>query len=403
MKSLASLAFTALIGGAAIAQVNQISIDRALTLARANRASVAAAQLRLVSARLTRRGLGAFPATRLFLGISSPAEVGGSDDDLVLAQPIDLFGRTSASRAVGDATVARAEAELQQAIAQLQADVIEQYSEVAAARALADSAAKSQDIAQRLNDAIKVLVDEGRLPGVQLTRVGIEVERIKLAAEQRRAEEEAAIQRLSGLLNQPSQNIAVLGFADIRVELIEPAALQRQRADLLLLAAEVRAAEAEAKVASLGNRPELEIQGRRTAWQEPEQRYGVRIQLAFPISDFGRSRAETAAARTLANAARKALDDATRIAQSELEAARIELTSATEQVGRYQTMLESARSLAEKSRIGFTERAITLIELLEATRALREIEEGYVEAQLRLARAQAAYLRASGRILEVGK
>lgn len=45
---------------------------------------------------------------------------------------------------------------------------------------------------------------------------------------------------------------------------------------------------------------------------------------------------------------------------------------------------------------------MTLVELLEATRALREVEEGMAEAKLRLALAQAEYLRASGQLLEVG-
>jgi len=355
------------------------------------------------SARLSRRALGAFPATRLFLGYSSDPATGATDDDLALAQPLDLFGRTSASRAVGDAAVARAEAGLQQTLAQLQADVIENYSEAAAAKALAESAEQSRDIAQKLYDAIKVLVEEGRLPGVQLSRLGIEVERVRLTADQRRAEFQASLQRLSGLLNVPAQQVVVSGFADIRADIVEPSILPRQRADLQLLAAEVRTADAEAGLARLGNMPEMELQGRRTAWQGPEQRYGLRIQLAFPINDFGRTRAETAAARSLAESVRRALTDATRIAESELEAARIELASATEQIGRYQKMVENARALVEKSRAGFTERAVTLIELLEATRALREIEESFVEARLRLAKAQAGYLRASGRILEVGK
>lgn len=399
------IAFVFALAAAQVAQAQdaQLTLDRALGLARANRPSVAAAQLRVTSARQTRRGLGAFPATRLFVGYSSDPAVGGSDDDLVLSQPIDIFGRTGAARAVGEAGVLRAEAELQQTLAAIQGDVVEQYSEAAAARALAASATQSVDIAQRLHTAIQTLVTEGRVAGVQLTRVGIELERSRLNLNQRQAEEQASLQRLSGLLNVPADQVAVPGFAELTVEVIEPAMLQRRRADLLLLQAEVATAEAEARVARLTSTPELEIQGRRTAWQERDERYGARIQISIPLLDYGRARAETSAARTRAEAARRALADATRIAESELSAARIEMAAAQEQITRYQAIVESARSLVEKSRTGFAAEAITLLELLEATRALREVEEGFVEARLRLARAQARYLRATGQILGGGR
>ncbi|MBC8063638.1 MAG: TolC family protein [Chlorobia bacterium] len=382
-------------------QENKLSLDRALALARANRPSISAAQLRVKSARLLRKSMGAFPATRLSVGYTSDPAVGGSDDDLVLTQPLDFFGRTSTAIAVGNAGILRAEAELQQVVAEIQAEVVDTYSEAAAAKALAESAVQSQDIAQRLADAMKILVEEGRAAGVQLMRVNIEVERSRLAANQRNAEYRASLERLSGLLAVPVNQVAVPGFAEIQVELIEPAALPRNRFDLLLLAADVRAAEADVRVARLSSLPELEIQGRRSAWQDRDSRYGARIQLNIPLFDYGRSRAETNAAKTKTEAANRALADATRIAESELSAARIELTGAQEQLQRYQTILDSARKLVDISTVGFKEKAITLVELLEGTRALREVEEGFVEARLRLAKAQARYLRASGRILEL--
>lgn len=328
-------------------------------------------------------------------------EVGGSDDDFVFVQPLDVFGRTSAARLLGDAAVLRAEAELQGELARLQADVITEYTEAAAAAAFVTIAGKGEVIANQLFEAIKSLVEEGRLPGVQLTRVGIEVQQARLTADRYRAEHRAALQRLAGLLQVPTSEIVVTEFPVIQTEVLDPAQLSTVRSDLRSLAAEVELAEAEARIVSLSGKPELEIQGRRTAWQDSGQRFGLRIQLAFPLNDFGRVRAETAAARTLAESARKGLDDATRIAESELEAARMQLVSATELLTRYQQMVVTAQSLVETSRVGFGERAITLIELLEATRALREVESSAVEARLRLTEAQAAYLRASGRILEV--
>ncbi len=60
---------------------------------------------------------------------------------------------------------------------------------------------------------------------------------------------------------------------------------------------------------------------------------------------------------------------------------------------------ESARTLVAKSQLGLREGQTTVVEVLEATRALREVEQEAVEARQRLAEAQAAVLRASGRLL----
>jgi outer membrane protein TolC len=378
-------------------QTETISIDRALLLARANRPSVTAAQNRLQSARLTSRALGTFPATSLFVGYSSPAEVGGSDDDLVLVQPVDIFGRTAAARAAGRAMVMKAEAELLKVHADLQFEVFERYSEAVAAKALAESATESQEIARRLYDSIKSLVDEGRLPGVQLTRVEVEHERAKLTTNQRQAELAANIQGLAGLVNVPSDKLAIGGFPEVAIGSLATG----RRPDLMVLAAEVSAAQAEAWAARLIAMPELELQGRRTAWQETDQKYGVRVQLSFPLFDYGKSRAESGAAQRLVTAARQSEQDAIRLADSELAAAKIEFDAATRQVIQFEAIAKTTHDLVEKSRIGFTERAVTLIELLEATRALREVDESMAESKLRLAKAQANYLRASGQVLEV--
>jgi outer membrane protein TolC len=145
----------------------------------------------------------------------------------------------------------------------------------------------------------------------------------------------------------------------------------------------------------------LELQGRKTGWQESDTRFGARIQLNIPLFDFGRLRAEERSARARTDAAQKSLDDANRVAEAELNASQIELAAALKQIEHYEAILTSAKKLVEISTVGFRERAVTLIELLEGTRSLREVEDGYVEARLRLSKAQAAYLQASGRLLGV--
>lgn len=380
-------------------QTQPLTVQKALESARTNRPAVQAAEARLSAALLTRRGLGASPATRLFLGYTSDAAVGGSDDDAVLVQPIDLFGRTAASRSLGDAQVMQAEAQYRGTLLNIQTEVLEAYAEAAASAELASTSAQTLELAQRLTESTRRRVEEGILPGIQLTRVGVELERARLMARQREASRVAALRRLSGTLGIGVEGLAVSGFADLGVEATDDALLQTLRPELLELASDVKIAEAEARVAKSDLAPELEIQARRTAWQVPETRYGARIQLALPIFDHGRSRAETAAAKSRAAAARRALQDATQLAQAEIDASVVELNSAREQVAGFQAIVLEARKLVESQRVGLLEGASTLIEVLEANRTLRETEEALVEARLTLALAQARAIRARGRLV----
>lgn len=382
---------------AASSYAEPLTLLDALSAARQNRASIQAARLKLEAAQTSRRGAGALPATQLAVGYTTDPEVGGTDDDLVLSQAFDLFGRGSAARAAADASILAARAELTQAEAELQFEVATLFNEAVAAAALETTARQGADIAQQLYDAIKSLVDEGRLPGVQLTRVGIERDRALLKGAQRHAEWEAAMRRLRGVAGLTGDETMVTSFQPI------PDGRETRRADLLLRDADVRLAEAAVHSVSAMYRPEFEVQARRTAWQESDARYGLRFQVNIPLVDHGRARAETGAARTMLEASRQALRDAERLADAEKAAARIELDAAGQQIEGYLRVKDAAEKLVEQSRAGFTERAVTLIELLEATRALREVEEGEIEARLRLARANVEYLRASGIILEVGR
>lgn len=383
------------------AQAEALTLELAIASARAQRPAFEAARLRVVQANLSRRALGAFPTTRLFVGYSSDQEVGGSDDDLVLAQPIDIFGRTSAARASGSAIVMQAEAEFRAVSVEVQSQVVDAYIDASASAELARTAASVQEGLERLYEATRLRVEGGVAPGVQLTRVGLELEQAKLRSDRRQAELQANRQRLATLIGKDYTLVSVQAVPELHISESEEAVLLSQRPDLLLLTADLRIAEADARIARLEGLPEFELQARRTPWQERDQRYGIRLQLSLPIFDYGRVRSETKAAQTKAEAARKALADASKLASGELAAARIEMNAAKQQVGRYEALVSTAKDLVERLRPALTEQATTLIEVIDATRTLRDVEEALVEARQHLAQAQSRYLRAAGQIIEV--
>lgn len=378
-----------------------ISLNQAIHFARTQRPAFEAARLRVVQAHHSRRALGAFPATRLFVGYTSDPEVGGTDDDLVLAQPLDLFGRSAAARELGSAEIVRAEAGLRQVAVELQAEVVTAYVGAATSAELARAAKSTFETIEKLFQATRLRVEEGVAPGVQLTRVGIELEQARLRAEQRRAELEANVQRLSALLGGERSRFTVEGIPQIQAGPIDDQTLLRQRPEILVLASDVRLAEAEARIAKLTTSPELELQARRTPWQQSDQRYGLRLQISVPLMDFGKARAESRAASTRAEAARRSLDDAMKLAVGEVAAAKIEADSAELQISKYEALVATAKQLVERLRPALTEQATTLIEVIDALRSLRDVEAALVEARERRALAQARLLRATGQVLEV--
>lgn len=380
-----------------------VDLNAAIGQAMRSRPAVQAAKLRLEQTHLSRRSLVAPQSLRLEVGATTEAELRGNEDDLVLAQPLDLFGRRQANRSLGDAQILLAEAGLRQVLSEVQGDVVERYGEAVAASQLERNAAAALEVTERLRELTRLRV-EGRIaPAVQLTRVGIEVERARQNLVLRQAQRQAALRRLGGAIGAPVQDVA--DYGQVPTLKIDAATLQTSRADLLTIAANLRLAEASARVARASGRPELQASAHTNVWTPGEKVSGFRLQLSLPVFDYGRIRSEVKAAQIQVEAERQALDDATNRAAAELEAVQVELGAANEQIASYQTLIASARELVEKSEIGLREGAatITLLDVLEATRALRDVEQGLVEARLRLAQAQAAYVRASGRLLEEGR
>lgn len=373
-----------------------ISLERALELARQNRPAVQSARLRLEQARLSAKALAAPAATRLDLQAASNRELRGNDDDIVLAQPVDLFGRRQANRSLGDAQVQLAEAGLRQALTEIQTDVVDRYAEAASANQLAESAAAQLELARRLQEATRKRADSGIVAPVQVKRVGIEVERARQTLALRMAARDAAMRRLVGAVGV---SVSVQDFAHLDVEPLVASSLSTQRADLLAIGANLRIAEANTRISRSSGKPDLELSARTSPWTYGDNQAGFRATLSIPIFNNGRVRNEVRAAETQAKAEREAFTDAERRARAELDAVAIELASARAQLESFVRLTADARELVRASEIGYSEGATSLLEVLESNRSLREVEESVVESRLRLAQAQSAYLRATGTLL----
>ncbi|MCW5943461.1 MAG: TolC family protein [Fimbriimonadaceae bacterium] len=394
MKSLAILSFVVV---ASPTWCQTLSLADALSQARANRGTVRAAELGVERARFESSARASNPPARLGMGWSNRPGLGATDQDLFLSQPIDAFGRGAAARQVGEAEVSLAEVERLEVLLRLQTDVLVAYfSAVAAAR----SSAVSDQISELVESLYRATVrkyEEGKVPETQVVRVGIERDRSRQAAEVERARLRASHQRLAGVVGASSPVGSVP--ADVRLPAVKSENVDR-RPDLGVLLARVRLLEAGAKSHARSGTPEVELQGLRTPWAEGRADFGARLQMSWPVFDTKRRRQEAAALRTGLEAAKAQYQDAKNITVAELRAVTTEVASAEARVRSLSAVRDAARGLVERSQRGYTEGFGTLLDVLEATRSLREIEQELAGAILDQDLAEVARYAATGTLIE---
>lgn len=395
-----SLIIPVLLASAFCQAQTQISATDALKLASQNRPSLAASRLSVEQARATARALGTLPPLTLAVGASTRNEVGATDQDLALTQGIDLFGRSRSLSRLGAADVQIALAKYRGEASRLQSEVLTAFATAVSAKHQSEVSAELLGIADGLLKATRRRFDEGKVAELQVTRASIEYERAKQASELRNADFRASMTRLAGLLGARFDELAV--ESDAVIEAVQSPTIDG-RSDIMVLKAEVEKAMAEARVARNESRPEFSLQVVRFPWSNDRGYFVGRAQISWNLYDHGRVRNEVRAANLRSESAAKALQDATAIASKELGAVQIEIESRQARIASYSKILDSAKDLVAKSQKGYSEGFGTQIDVLEATRALREVEQELVEARQQLALAVIRLYEASGFLVEVLK
>ena len=398
MKTL--VVITAILSGIIGTAQEPLTAQDALIVAAKNRSAMIAAKLGITQAKAIAKALGAYAPTVLGVGVSSSQGIGATDQDLFVSQSVDLFGKRFANRNAGNAGIQIALAEYSAAASDLQFEVLTSFSQAVSAKHKQEVSSELLQISEALFAVAKRRFEEGKVAELQVTRAAIELERARQSAALRAADMQAAMSRLCGTLGLPTT--ALILQSDASLEPLEGTTLL-QRPDILMLSAKALGADSEARIASLSNRPDLSLQLLRSPWGEKSATFAGRVQLTWSIFDHAKSKNEMSAARAKADASRKLVEDATKSATAQLQAIEVEVASRRDRVKNYEAILVSARDLAAKSQKGYSEGFGTQIDVLEAARALREIEEELVEARLQFNLAVTSQYRAAGFLVEVLK
>ncbi|MGD9728819.1 MAG: TolC family protein [Nitrospiraceae bacterium] len=369
-----------------------------MRLASQGRPSLVASRLAVEQVRASSRALAAIPPLTLALGASTRNDVGATDQDLALSQEIDLFGRTRSLAKLGASDLLVAEARYRSEALGLQTDVLTAFAHAVSSRRRREVATDLLGIAEGLLAATQRRFDEGTVAELQVTRASIEFQRAQQFVQLSIADHQTAMILLAGLLGIAPESFQVEADAAT-----VPAASTgvTERPDVLTLQAEVARANAEASVARAASRPGFSLQLVRSPWSNDRGYFVGRAQFSFSLWDHGRTKNEVKAANLRAEAASKALEDRKSVAAQQLAAVQIEIKSSAERVASFEAILVLAKDLVVKSQKGFSEGFGTQVDVLEATRALRELEQELVEARLQLSLAVVKQYEVSGFLAEV--
>jgi outer membrane protein TolC len=374
------------------------SPESLVRLALSKRDAVKSAESQLKAARSSAASLGAYPTTRLETGTGTRPDVSGGED-LTLFQPLDIFGKSRAAGRSAHALVRVSEANLRQAKLSVQTEVLSSYAVWASASRNHRFALDQLEIVRKVEAATKSRVEAKALPELQSARAALEVRR----AEQVVIDREAALQVATVKLRQVvGDEVPGLGESEpeaLATEVLRPANAERDRPELAVLLSQRQGFQSDFQQARLSRLPDLELQARRSPWSSDTEQYGLRLQLVFPLWDHGAARKRADAASQQAEATSLDYSDTLKRVLAEVESARIQLSASQGSLLAYAKLLEGAQDLLRRTQRGFELGANTLLDVLDAKRALDDALEQSSNARQNADLAVGAALAAQGQIL----
>jgi cobalt-zinc-cadmium efflux system outer membrane protein len=329
---------------------------------------------------------------------------GGSDEELLFQQPLELNGTRSARAGIAGAQLRQTRAE---AIAELRRVVFETqtaYLDLLRARELRTVAQDLLRSAEELDRITRRQVEVGTRPGIDRTQTAIEVTR----AQQQVTLAESRVIATTGALNtllgrapvEAVGGLAPPAFAPLageRETLVQAALIARTQIDGAEAARE--ALLQEARLTRAQGRPDLAPQLRGGNLTRNTAAPGIGLGITLPFLDYGsrRNRIRQAEEGARAQAFR---GEATRAqVRQEVEAAFTRSQAAETVLASYrQGILDQARRLLDASRTGFESGLTSVVGLLEAQRTYRAVLTEYANALVDHALARVELERALGSI-----
>jgi cobalt-zinc-cadmium efflux system outer membrane protein len=403
----------------------EITLEELLRLALQNNPQLPIARQNLEAARErvdANRGLDS-PVLQVVPRLLGKREA--ADEEIIISQPLDVFGQKKARRRVFEAEVRRAESESTLAERSLVVSVKNAATELFAAQEAQTLGDVQVEVARLFRNAAARRAQLGDVPPVQVQRAELEVLRVENELEAARAERLARRAALNSFIGQapetplrvalplsseltilrpldttqratsstrtngsgleiPSSNIVGASSqsgSDLVTQRAELVAGTLARPDIVGAEATLEARRAQIRVLKRGRLPQVELQARRNTVTGSGGSTALRAVLSVPIFDLGSNKRERRALEAEARAQESQIVFLRSQAATQIEQALIRLQQQRATVERYRNgIVPLTLDLLRKSQIGYASGASTYLEVLEAQRTLRQVQTEYLQA-----------------------
>lgn len=355
------------------------------------------------------------PTLQLTPGLSGNREA--RDEEVILAQPLDLFGSRRARASIAGADLRRAQADNTWANRALVTEVKGAAVALFAAQETEALELAQVDIAQAFRDAASRRAELGDVPPIQVQRADLELLKLQNDLSNARAERQNRRAALNLLIGQdpatplrvalPLDEAASVPAQDLTTsnpsgptESLPAQTLQTSgpavsastanaatsseletRPDILSAQAALDARQAEVNALGRARLPEVELQARRSSFFGHQGSYAVRAVITVPLFDLGILKGERRAALAQTRAQNASVELLRQQAAAQVENARSRLKHSRQNVTRYrEQIVPITLDLLRKTQIGYAQGASTYLEVLDAQRSLRQVQSEYLQA-----------------------
>lgn len=356
---------------------------------------VRALRLELASARRLERSASLPSAPTAFL--APELSSGGVGEQFLLNQPLELNGTRQARISVARADYALTLAQAQFELNDLLAEALTAYYEYAYRTQIAAVANEALQLAEQTHEKIRLQVEAGVRPGVDLLQADIERERVRQQYALRQAEAAIARERLRTALGGASPE-------ELQHTATHP--LLRPNADtdpsplLRIEQARLRIEQAYTRQLRAAGLPDLGVQTRIERFRDSRTRPAFGVSVSLPFLDYGARQQQLRAQQQRVVAQQQRIDAVRQRVNSERAAAQQRYEQARARADAYQQrILPQAQQLLQATQTGLEVGQITLLQLFEAQRTARQVQEETLLAALEQALAEVELRRLRGEFI----